>query len=142
MTDKEYKREKQRIQKLIEKWVRPIGLGWWRIKFEYEREEPDSREKTAYAPKVVGDYWRSVMVTTCDPNYLRASVVSYLTQTRNIDDEELEETFVHELMHIFLAPMSHEDHAAEEERVATLLARGFIYMTSKEGGDEDAKISS
>lgn len=130
MTDKEYKIEVERIRKLIKKWRSPLGLGWWKVTFEYEREEPEEDGKTEYAPRDVDGIWRNVAVTRCDPNYLLATITFYLIQTRKLSDDELEETFVHECMHIILSPMHTRRMAAQEELVATQLARAFTAYAS------------
>lgn len=131
MTDKEYKEQKQRIRKLIKKWVQPLGLNWYSIEFIYERViKPDDRQ-TAYSPKNVSGYWQTVMDTTADPYYCTASVTCYLPIVKDLNDRELEETFLHELMHIFLSSMHDKKSAKEEEQVATRLAKAFIWAVEE-----------
>lgn len=127
MTDKEYNYERNRIRKLISRWRDRLGLGWWRIDFEYEREEPEFTGSTDYAPLDIDGIWRNVAVTRCDPNYLKATIVFYIVQIRKLDDEELETVFVHECMHVILSPMHTKQTAKSEELVATKLAQSFIY---------------
>lgn len=128
MTDKEYFFQKKRIQKLARKWVHSLGLGWWNVKIEYDREEPHG-DMMSYSPKDVDGRWVVHMETRCDPNYLKATITCYLLPIANMkNDEELEEMFLHELMHIFVSPMKSDKKAAEEERVATTLARAFQYI--------------
>jgi hypothetical protein len=122
MTDKEYEKQKKRIQKLIRKWVKRLGLGWWKIDFNYHRELRN--EPTNYNPN--GE-WNCPMATGSDFYYLTASVDVYLSVIKDVSDELLEECFLHEMMHIFLKPMSTGKTAKEEELVATKLARAFIW---------------
>lgn len=133
MNDKEYQIEKKRIQTLIKKWVKPIGLGWWNIRFEYERADKNSGD-TTYAPMDIGGYYETVMETRCDPYYLNAAITVYCRVTKEMSDEDLELAFVHELMHVFLSPMHTKQTRKEEELVATKLAQGFIW--SRGGGGD------
>lgn len=126
MTDKEYKVELKRIKKLIKKWPKNIGLGWWRIDFQYIRDDVNT-EETSYSPKVMDGKWESIMVTTCDPYYLKAKIEIYFKFTSQLKDDELEHAFLHELMHIFMSPMHTKQKAKEEELVATQLAKAFIW---------------
>lgn len=134
MTDKEYEQQKNRIRKLIKKWVKPLGLNWWRIDFEYKRENKSILESTNYSPKDINGNWVCAMDTRADPYYLTACVTCYLPVLVNVDDEDLEEYFLHELMHIFLRPMRHKKTANEEELVATKLAQAFIWSQDKAHG--------
>jgi len=129
MKDKDYKIQVKRIKSLIKKWVKPMGLGWWRIDFIYERQEAGANLSEAdYSPKDIGGNWMCAMETRADPYYLTASVTCYLPTIQELDDEDLEEYFLHELMHIFLRPMHHAKTSKEEELVATKLAQAFIWI--------------
>jgi len=67
------------------------------------------------------------MATRADYNYLQATIIAYLPQVKELTDDDLEETYLHECMHILLSPMKHKSLAKEEELVATQLARAFIW---------------
>lgn len=127
MTDKEYNEQKRRIQKLATKWVGPLGLKWWKINISYHREK--SETPTSYMPIKNGEYV-CFMTTTAEPNYLVARIDAYLSEIIDLNDDELEEAFVHELMHIFVSPMSTEikKKSGDEERVATTLSRAFRWV--------------
>lgn len=127
MTDREYEFEKKRIRKLIKKWVKPIGLDWWTINFVFERQEKNPYEKFDYSPKDINGIWACAMDTRADPYYLTATITCYLPILKNIDDSDLEEYFLHELMHVFLRPMHNKQTAKEEELVATKLAQAFVW---------------
>jgi hypothetical protein len=127
MTDKDYKIQKKRIQKLIDKWIQPLGLNWWRIDIAYERERK-SEGKTEYAPTDINGEWDTIFDVRCDHNYGKAYITCHLLVTRSLTDAELEESFVHELMHIFVSPMHTKQKAGEEELVATRLAKGLLWL--------------
>lgn len=128
MNDKEYITEKKRIQKLIKKWVKPLGLGWWYIDFTYNRDNSD--ESLEYKPREVDGKWEWVMVTSCDPAYLRARIICNLKVVKDLDDYDLEHSFVHELMHIFMATIHSPKTIMAEETIATQLARAFIWVSN------------
>lgn len=136
VNDAEYDEQKARVERLFERWVRTIGLGWWRIQYVWHREE--KRGDTTLAE---GD--TCVMDCRADWRYLHATINVYLPTIVEEDDERLEYLCVHELMHIFLnemrasLPTQEEANAMgeHEERVATTLAHGFLWAR-KAGRDE------
>lgn len=136
MKDKEYRDQKKRIQKLIDKWVRPIGLGWWSLKYHWVRGEFDPTEPTPYAPFTgENNKYVYIMSVSTDYFYQTANLTFYLqTLLEYPDDEEVEKFFVHELMHIFLKPLQSKQKAGEEELVATQLANAMIW--SREAGEK------
>lgn len=139
MTDKEYREQKARVQKLIKKWVRPIGLGWWSLKYHYVRGEYDPSQPTLYAPLSGKDSrWVCIMSVSTDYFYQTAEMTFYLQTLLDYpDDEEVERFFVHELMHIFLKPLQDKRVYKEEELVATQLANAMVW--TREAGKDDKK---
>lgn len=125
MTDKEYEAQKKRIRYLTAKWVKTLGLGWWRIDIAYDRNPP-AREGYEYSPSD-SQNWDVAMTCVSDPNYCKALITFYCSVTKGLSDSDLEEAFLHELMHIMVSPMRSKQKAGEEERVATLLARGILW---------------
>ena len=120
MNDREFAKQKRRIKALIEKWVRPIGLGQWTIKFEYSRDRLGDSHVAEYD---------LLAKTTCSWEYKHGMVEFSMPGVAQVDDEELERAFVHELMHIFLNEMRDwKDDNNHEERVATELASAFLWM--------------
>lgn len=125
MTDRDFNEQKARIRKLIKKWHKAIGLNWWRIEYVYSRERHSDAPST-YEPE--GD-WDTAADCAADSNYLTATITFYLPNLVRIKDDELEEIYLHECMHVFLNPMQHKEKAAEEERVATMLARAMVWAS-------------
>lgn len=128
MDDAAYEEQKTRVERLIAKWVEPIGLRWWRIQFCWKRRYDKKDMDTD------GEDHGSIRVFTCysDWRYLHATITAFLPAVEECEDDALEGLFVHELMHIFLSELRQDDETgvflAHEERVATTLARGFMYM--------------
>ena len=126
MNDKEYEKQKKRVEKLFKKWRDPLGLGWWRITISYSREH--AKGDTRYAPPDVNGIYDCVFDITCDYYYKIATIEAYLPVIKDIKDENLERYFIHEMMHIILKPMQHKEKAPDEELVATSLADAFLWV--------------
>lgn len=126
LKEKDRQHQRRRIKKLSDKWVRPIGLGWFKIDIRYY-DSMVGESKTGAA----GD---CAMEITVNWQYLDATLRVNLDVTSDLSDEELEEAFVHELMHIYVHEMrewQNEDEEStklsHEERVVTQLARAMIW---------------
>lgn len=123
MTDKEFKAQKLRIKKLTKKWHSDLGLGWYQVRHTYHRVRQEAGTPTAYAPKAIKGVWETPMSVVCDPNYGMATINYHLPVCAELDDAELEDTFLHECMHIFLSPLrTGTKLSGAEESVATRLA--------------------
>lgn len=139
MTDKEYSTQKKRVEKLIAKWVKQIGLGWWSITYEWERSLKADPLDSTYKPIDIDGEWTTFMDCRSDPYYRDAYITFYLPACESLSDKRLERCFVHELLHVFLAPMRTKAKHNEEELVATTLADALIW--AREAGYDDAKRS-
>lgn len=122
MNDAEYAAQKARIVALIERWPKPLGLAWWRITHVYDRDTTPPGGSSA----------ASQVTARCDADwrYLYGRLTWYMQAVADLEDDELEQVFVHELMHVFLNELRHDDpnHNAAEERVASHLASAFIWL--------------
>lgn len=123
MIDKEYKKQKARITYLRDKWVKQLGLNWYRITYEYVDESQSLALKVRYTNSFYAS--RPVFEVSSDGNYMEACITCYMPNVAELEDDVLEECFLHELMHIMVAPMRTKQHAGDEERVCTLLAKAF-----------------
>ena len=118
MTDAEYEVQLERVRRLIEKWAKPIGLNWWRAKYVYDRDRcPEDAKR--------------VMDCSSSWKYGWFQITAYLPVVMTREDNELEEDFVHELMHVFLTELRNLEAVeweAHKEHVATVLAKAFIWL--------------
>ena len=135
-------KEKNRVIEMANKWFNLLNLYQWKISFVFEVK----REiETTYRPgelKMVEDTWEIAMTTQVDPYYLQARITVWLPVTADMDDNELEETFLHECIHIMVSPISKPSKSKEEELVATTIARGikntFDIISSKNNGSRNS----
>jgi hypothetical protein len=123
VTDAEYEAQKARVRAAIARWDQPLGLRWWKMRYEYAREHdnPGCDEVS----RRVARCWTSWQ-------YLEATIRFYLPALVDLDDAEVEQTVVHEMCHVLLNEMRELRHDAEnwlqhEERTATVLAKAFLW---------------
>lgn len=133
MNDEEYEAQKARVDKLAETWIKSIGLGWWRIEIVHVRDSGNYSPDGEPSPD-------GVACCKADWRYGHATVTFNLPRVAEKDDASLEWIFVHELMHIFLNELrayvgdsnklvaDRDDWLAHEERAASTLASGFIWL--------------
>jgi hypothetical protein len=121
MNDVEYQTQKARLERLIERWVDPLGLHWWHLSFAYVRDDFEVDGKPA--PETAGR-------CTANWRYLQAHIAFNMSRVLELDDEDLEQCFVHELTHVFLneARESGDDWLDHEERVASTIANAFVWL--------------
>ena len=129
MNDAEYEQQVARLLALADQWVRPIGLGWWRINLAYDREGADFADS---AVKVGGFQSGTLARCFADWRYGTATIVWNMPDVARTSDDELESAFVHELVHVFLHEMQEGARQSvqrpHEERVATTLAKAFLWI--------------
>lgn len=126
MNDAEYDKARARLLGLLDKWLTPLGLRWWRITLEYAREG---------IPRAPGDDRTETVLfdVKADWKYLHALIRASMPDVAEMDTEDaerLEWAFVHELAHILInecRQMDAKDWLAHEERVASTLASAFLW---------------
>ena len=120
MTDKEYREQKKRVESMINKWFKPMGMGWFDILFDWHRDE--RKEPTRNNIPAVAD-------VECSWEYKRAKINWYLPVIQNIDDDELENMIVHEFVHILINSVDIEELPNEKLEYATeSVARALIWV--------------
>lgn len=120
MTDREYKQTKARLRKLISKWYKPGGWGWWRTDFNYSDERQPGNNGVAAE-------------THADFKYSHATITFYFPVIKDMSDEELEHTLVHELCHLTGSTYPNfqdtDDGVARFERTIDDFAKHIIWAS-------------
>lgn len=131
--DKDFKTQRRRVQALLDKWLQPLGLLWWKIDVTWDKaticddKGPDREHCLAH----VHVQWE----------YLQAAITFHLFKILDENDENLERIVVHELCHILVkemrAPIAPSDEVNDEwrkheERVVSALASAFLW-TRRDG---------
>lgn len=101
MTDKEYREQKKRIQGFADKWFKTMGLGWFKVDFEWSRLEDG--EIAAH--------------TNSSWQYKSAIITWYLPHIAKYDDEVIEQTVVHEFAHVLLSGLA-QNMIHDDEQMA------------------------
>jgi hypothetical protein len=126
VNDAEYAAQKERIQTVLDKWTRQLGLRWWDIEYEFHREglQPDDHRE-------VDSDSVCLAKTVVQWQYATATIKLNVQALADIDDASLDKTILHECQHIFLHEMrwfDESDGIFHEERVATNLTKAFLWM--------------
>ncbi len=125
MNDADFDIQRQRLVALSEKWINPLGLGWWDITLAYERDEYTAPGTTA----------RDDSLAYCSASwrYGHAMIHWNMPNVAEQTDAILERAFLHEMMHIYLNEMrwtagNDSDSLDHEERVASTLTKAFLWL--------------
>lgn len=120
LNDKEWEKQKKRIAKVFNKWIKQIGGGWWEITTAYDQAVEGDSEFAAY----VKVEWQ----------YRLATITFNLNIIEQISDEKLDYVMLHEFAHILVNEMREmkdherfEDAVAHEERVVHDVANAIIW---------------
>ena len=121
MNDAEYEAQRKRLTDLADWWIPKIGLGWWRLDLAYARDDFEVDGKPAP---------NTVACTTANWRYGHGCITWNMPRVAEQSDGDLQQCFVHELMHVFLneARENGEDWLDHEERVASTLTKGFLWL--------------
>lgn len=116
LTKPDVSEEELHVLNLIRKWVPILGLEAWKIDIDLEFRHD-------YLPCRVSALWA----------YLHAHLQVNVPLLFTLNDEQLEETIVHELVHVVLSELRDDSKEEDlhEERTATILARAFMRIVKK-----------
>lgn len=141
--DREYELVRRRVRLIADRWVKPIGLGWWTVHLCFARH-PSDMPRTGN-PEAQDPRETCVMSTHVTWQYREATITVNAEAAHEADDDALEKYFVHELVHIFLNEMREiakddgfADHWIDhEESVCTALAQALVW--ARAAGFADGK---
>mgnify|MGYP001091125886 CR=1 FL=1 len=130
MNDREYAAQKKRVMALIRKWRSILGLNGDRIHFTWHRTPCPESPST-------------VMWVKANWQYRNHYMDIYLTEVLELPDDELEETVVHEFVHLLIHPATGDSDGkspAEVEKMefaTTSVAYAIIW--AYQAGKNEAK---
>lgn len=121
MKKKLVKQTIKRITRIAKKWMKPMGLLWWRTDFVYFTDKKTIKEHLEANPGFV-----CLMKAWADWKYMEATVEFNLPALAEQSDSKIEEALVHEFTHILVREMREGD-LHHEERVVSTLVRAFFW---------------
>lgn len=145
LTDKEFKAERARVEKLTIHWRNWLGLDWWKVDVHY-----DAVGDIAISHSDTGASMATISLMDCvaEWEYLLLSIRVNLLETHNLNDADLENAVVHELCHALVSEMrvweNTETGRKHEERVVVHLARAFVWVAenaAKEAGKKQKAVA-
>lgn len=106
----------RRVKLLFKKWTALLGLDQWNIVIELAPAASFDAVGHLNAAATCSALWE----------YETATIRFNEDDVAQSDDEELEDTIVHELQHCMLNELRREHKMGNEERTATMLTRAFM----------------
>ncbi len=131
MNKKRVEKQKVRIDALCEKWNAPLFLGMWDLRFVYF-----DNLKSSYEPD---DNFECFLKINSGWEYLDATVSVSVSSIEKSSDDELEELFLHEMVHLYTNEVWDvvedckglpKDAYKHNERLTTMMAK-IILNTQK-----------
>jgi hypothetical protein len=127
MKRKAYKRHKRRAHRLFKQWIPVLGLGYWHIEIDWYDDTVEFAK---------GENRTTAMRIDTDWHYCRARVSVCVPMIATLDDATLDWAVCHELCHALVNELREPDgDRKHEERVATMLAKAFIWTRDYKGDD-------
>lgn len=116
MTDKRYRQQVKRLNRLIKKWLPMAGLHDWRINFHFIREgfEGEARQCGALAS------------TNAQWEYMLANIEWDMQVVSETPDDYLEYALCHELAHCLTSGMCEGD-TEKTEQAATAIGKALVW---------------
>ena len=111
------------IRKYVNKWVTPMGLGWWNVDVYYHMNKKEARKYF----KTKKREWMVLGRTLSEWEYRTAAVHFNTHALSSCSATEIEKTVVHELVHILVCEMR-EVTRKHEEAVVVGLERAFQWV--------------
>lgn len=124
---KKYAKMYKHLNKLVDEWMKDLGLEHWSITTDYVTSGHD------FAAAQIQPQWE----------YQSAHLKFFMPNISTCGPRELEYALIHELCHCLVNPMSrpHNKWTKREEIVVTKLSKAFISLKYK-NKDKNEKVSN
>jgi hypothetical protein len=126
--DRDYDALKSKLKAMSHKWADRMGLGWYRLNFEWVR---DYNEEVRDRAGQCHSSWQ----------YREATITFYLAKLIGFEDSVIEETVVHELAHCLASPLEDlsSDMAAQQTEYCTTLIAKAVKWAYDDGVKQGAR---
>lgn len=115
---------KELCKKYFPWWIQFLGLSTWDIKVDYYKGKP-KLDETGF---------RTFATCSADWTHMTALICVYPKTMRALSEWGIEETIVHELIHILVNEMRYEG-ICHEERTVSHLAKTFMWVRDNSKDD-------
>ncbi len=116
MTDKQYKAKTRLISRLLNQWIKRLGLIEWDVKVQFLRELHENDQEIRAE-------------CDCAWEYRQIGITFYVPSMEGYDEETITDVVVHELVHGIVNEMRpalpNEAVMKHEERVVTHVAKAI-----------------
>jgi hypothetical protein len=132
MTQRQIEKQQRRIKKYVERWLRILGLDWWKITVEIS---DDMCVDAAYGGSVNPDAG-----TSADWRYQHAHLTFKETSLIEISEEDLENIVLHELLHARMDQLWDKTEGVnrtqlfQEENLVSQLTSSFLMLRDQTYG--------
>ena len=128
MKPAEYRKQKKRVQRSIDRWHTVLGLKWWKVDYVWYDSQKQFAKGLAdptYAHDVAARTWT-------DWRYRSATISFSVPKVATMTDDEVENMVIHEMVHVLVGSLSargNKEHVADHaEFVTTSLAHAFEWV--------------
>lgn len=143
MRKADYRRHRDRVRALNEKWTYALGFRWWRhfeIRYYARRRDLPKAHRSRAG-------WDTVMWTTVRWDYLDAVIHVNVPAVARETEKDLEYIWLHELCHVAVNQMRPEGGSTpaelrNEELVCTRLAQMFLWIARDRQGSKPVPMKS
>lgn len=111
----------QKIRFYIDKWLKPLGLLWWKVDIAFIDDPKELNQKEFYRDDDI-----VLARTFADWRYGTATIYFNVPAFEELSQTDIEMAVVHELVHILVNEMR-EGELHHEERVVTGLTKAFLW---------------
>jgi len=119
---RKWKKQIKRIQKVMDRWLDPLGLAWWHVQCNYIWDKKQFKKRNGY--QTIGSVYARW-------EYATASIDWNLRAIALESDSKLDRVVLHELCHILVSELREpDDDKKHEERVVTGLTKAFGWVRS------------
>lgn len=131
MTDKEFERQKKRVEKILDEWRAILGLNSDRLRYHFNRE---------YEEGMVG----AVASVNASWQYKNHRIDFYVPKVKEIEsDNELTEAVIHELVHILIHSATGDNTGKSDAEVEKIeyatTSVTYALLWAREAGQRDKK---
>lgn len=117
MKDKDWKKQKKRVKKYLDKWVKLLLLDRYKLNVHYMSGNSDKRVGSFVGLASTDTVWA----------YQEATLKFWLEAFEGLTDTEVERTVVHELCHVLNAPVQGEVEDIDKLEFATeIMTRSIL----------------